>query len=103
MVNLSLLIGMWLDVAHPKADGWMEGGTDQTYMAAPSSFLICPSCLLQGKWTMFMMWRTLGPAQWLSMITKEVGLPFRLWVEALGAGWGDKAGRWWFTPSAVVI
>lgn len=51
---------------------------------------------------MFMRWRALGPVQWLSMITKEVGLPSRLWGEALGAVWGGATGRWWLIPSAVV-
>lgn len=89
-------------MVHPKADSGVEGGTGQIYMTAFSLFFIYPSCLLQGKRTMFMRWRALGPVQWLSTITKEVSLPSRLWGEALGAGWGSATGRWWLTPSAVV-
>jgi len=49
-----------------------------------------------------MRWRALGPVHWLFTITKEVGLPSRLWGEALGAGRSGATGRGWLTPSAVV-
>lgn len=40
---------------------------------------------------MFMSWRALGPAPWLSMITKEVGLPSDCGTGSW-LGWSDREG-----------